>query len=169
MLKAIADVNEEKGDTMSDIIRKMYDKFKKYPAGKLMFSKAVGYTAPYTGSIGAQVEELKEGYARVRMADKRKVRNHLNSIHAIAMMNLAEVTSGLAFLYGVPPKTRAILTGLSIDYLKKGRGTLTAECHCEVPATNERKEYQISVHVKDSAQDIVAKATAKWLVGPEKA
>ena len=81
-------------------------------------------------------------------------------------MNLAEAASGLAFVYGLPPQTRAILTGLSIDYLKKARGTLVAECTCDPPATNQRQEVEIEVITRDASGEIVTRARAKWLVGP---
>lgn len=122
--------------------------------------------APYTGTIRPRVEELREGYARVSMRDRRGVRNHLSSVHAIAMMNLAEVSSGLALLYALPDDARAILTGLSIEYQKKGRGTLTAEALVQVPASNERREYEFDSVIRDAAGDTVATATARWLVGP---
>ena len=61
---------------------------------------------------------------------------------------------------------RGILTGLSIQYLKKGRGTLTAECQCEVEASNEKRQIEITAVIKDTAGDEVATATAHWLVGP---
>lgn len=148
------------------ILRDTWDRLKSLPGGKRAFSKIVGTLAPYTGSISPEVLELERGYARVQMRDRRGVRNHLSSIHAVALMNLAEASSGLAFVYGLPPKTRAILTGLSIDYLKKARGTLTAECRCDPPTTNERQEVEIDVITRDASGEIVTRARAKWLVGP---
>ena len=94
------------------------------------------------------------------------MRNHLRSVHAIALMNLAEVTSGLALTYALPADARAILTGLSIDFLKKARGTLTAEAALEPPQTSERQEYEFESRIRDEVGDVVAIARARWLVGP---
>lgn len=148
------------------ILRTTWDRLKYIPKGGFIFGRLVGRMAPYTGTIKPEVISLERGHARVQMRDRKSVRNHLNSVHAIALMNLAEVSSGLAFTYSLPPNTRAILTGLEIEYLKKARGTLTAECFCAPPKTNERAEYELEVTTKDSDGDIVTRAQAKWLVGP---
>lgn len=136
------------------------------PGRSLLFGLFIRRIVPYTGTVRPRVIELRPGYARIRMRDRRGVRNHLNSIHALAIANLAEFTTGLAFVAGLPPDARAILTGLSIEFLKKGRGVLTAECTAEVADASERRPYACAVVVRDAAGDVVARATTHWLVGP---
>lgn len=147
-------------------IREMWRRTRGVPGGDRLFSMLLGRMVPYTGTISPRVEALADGYARVSMRDRRRLRNHLGSLHAVAVMNLAEVTGGLALNYGLPPDARAILTGLSIEYLKKARGTLIAEASIQIPASSERREYQFESVVRDAENEVVARAEARWLVGP---
>lgn len=138
----------------------------RWPGGRLLFSLALGWMAPYTGSIRPRVVALEPGFARVEMRDRRAVRNPFRSVHAIALMNLAEAASGLAMLSGLPEDARAIITKLSIRYEKKARGRLAAEARVEVPPTRERAEHVFESIVTNAAGEVVARAEATWLVGP---
>lgn len=139
-----------------------------WPGGRWLFSTIVGRTAPYTGTIGARIVELRPGFVRAQMRDRRIVRNHLKSVHAVALVNLAEVASGLAMLTGLPPTLRAIVVGLSIDYVKKARGMLTAESTVVLPEITDSREIQVHATVRDAGGDEVARATVRWLVGPSR-
>lgn len=136
------------------------------PGGKRMFSMLIGQMAPYTGTVGARAEELGPGYARWSLRDRRKIRNHLNSIHAVALVNFAEVTSGTAMMMSLPTNVRGIVRGISIEYVKKARGTLIAECRCTVPTVTGDTNLDVHAVIRDSAGDVVARATVTWLLSP---
>lgn len=151
----------------------MWARLSPWPGGRWLFSVLFGFMVPYTGTIGARVVELRPGYARMVLSDRRSVRNHLNSIHAIALANLAEATSGLAMTMGLPDDARAIVTGLSVEYFKKARGTLTAECTVTYPPSEDGRwhvtseiELPVIAEVRNTAGELVARATALWRVGP---
>jgi acyl-coenzyme A thioesterase PaaI-like protein len=149
-----------------DLLVSAWKAAQRVPGGKALFSKAIGRVAPYTGSIGATVVSLRAGFARVELRDRRAVRNHLGSVHAIALANFAEKTTGLAMLSGLPENTRGILSGLTMEYLKKGRGTLVAECTAPRVTTNETARYEVVGEIRDGAGLLVARGTATWQVGP---
>ena len=150
------------------IIRKQWETWSGRPGGKKVFSFLLGRVVPYTGSMGATVEELRPGYARATLRDRRRVRNHLRSVHAIALMNLAELSTGLALNFALPAEARSILKGLSIEYHKKARGTLTAEATAPVLQSSEERDLQVETQIRDGEGEVVATARAHWLVGPRK-
>lgn len=144
-------------------------RFQRVPGGTRLFSAIIGFMVPYTGTIGPRIDEVEPGYARTSFRDRRKVRNHLKSVHAIAMINLAELTCSLA-LSSVQPKTgRWIVTGMTIEYVKKARGRISAECRAPKVDWTKNEEHVGEVVLKDSHGDVVAVAHTKWKTGPTEA
>ncbi|HHO50686.1 MAG TPA: DUF4442 domain-containing protein [Deltaproteobacteria bacterium] len=155
-------------DAPGNLIRTMWDRLHRLPGGRTVFSRLIGLTAPYTGTISAKVEELEIGRARVTMRDRRGVRNHLRSVHAVALANLAELTGNVALAYSMPDDARFIVAGMELDYVKKARGTIVGTCSCPVPEDSARREYRVVVLLSDTSGDEVVRAALRTLVGPKR-
>ncbi|MBT9557357.1 MAG: DUF4442 domain-containing protein [Myxococcales bacterium] len=145
-------------------IAQLWSWLKSVPGGGRIFFKLIGQIAPYTGTIDGEVKSLGTGHAEVVLFDQRGSRNHLNSLHAIALMNLGEVATGLTMLYVVDGAGRGIITTLKMDYLKKARGPITATCDAAIPTQPGRHDVTLEAFLRDESGDVVAKATANWRV-----
>jgi acyl-coenzyme A thioesterase PaaI-like protein len=133
------------------------------PGGAWLFSRMLGRMAPYTGSMGAKVVLLEPGRAQVELRDRRRVRNHLRSVHAIALANLGELASGLAATAAMPAGVRGIPTAIRVDYLKKARGRLTATGLAALPPVEEAgTSAEVRADIADADGVIVATVVVEW-------
>ena len=159
-------MTEVNSDSAPNAVMRWWSNCGKLPAGLYLFSLALGLYIPYTRTIGARVVELRPGYARIELADRRRVRNHLNSIHAIAMTNLGELTTGLAVFSATSAEMRGILTNIQTEYSKKARGRLVAEAEYRLPAAiADDTPCEVEAVIRDADGDTVAIVRATWLIG----
>lgn len=147
-------------------LRTLWARLAPLPGGRWLFNRLFGMIVPYTGALGATIVELEPGHVRAQLRDRRRVRNHLRSIHAIAMTNLGEMTTGLALLGAMPETVRGILVGIETQYTKKARGRLEAECRCEIPEVTGTVERLVEAEIRDAAGDVVAVVHARWRLSP---
>lgn len=135
--------------------------------GRWLFSRMIALLIPYTGTVSPHVNRLTPGFAEVFLNDKRRHRNHLRSIHALALANLGEVTTGLALHFLLSPGQRAILTNLNVEYLKKARGKIYARAKIDAAHIGEGS-HEVLANLYDTHGVIVASIKATWLVGGSK-
>jgi acyl-coenzyme A thioesterase PaaI-like protein len=167
MKNFLAKFDLSKFTSPSALINSAWPKLQKIPGGNVFFSKLVGQAIPYTGSISPIIEKIEDGSAVVTLRDKRAVRNHLDSIHAIALANVGEFTTGLSLISQLNDKSKAILISIGVEYLKKARGDLTAEADSEIPVNiNKDTDFKIIANIKNLQNEIVCKVTATWRVRP---
>ena len=100
----------------------LFDLYK--AAGNTQFSNKICEIVPYFATIDPQFVDLRPGYSEVTMPNTRKVHNHLGTVHAIAMCNLAEIAAGLMTDVSIPDSCRWIPTGMNVKYLAKAKSDL---------------------------------------------
>lgn len=156
-----------KHDSPGATLLRSWRRMRRWPLGTRLFTWLVGRMAPYTGSMGAVIREIEPGYARITLRDRRAVRNHLESVHAVALANLGELATGLAVTTGMPRTVRGIPVRLCATYLKKARGTITAECRSAPRGgLTEPTDHRALAQLRDGDGDVVAEVEAVWRLGP---
>ena len=139
------------------------------PAGKWIFSRLLCFKAPYFSSIRPYFNELRPEYAVVRISKRRAVQNHIGTVHAIAMCNMAELAGGSMTEVTVPPTHRWIPKGMTVEYLKKANTDLVAIATPEGKADwSVAGEYLVKVEVQDKQAETVFRAIITMWVSPKK-
>jgi acyl-coenzyme A thioesterase PaaI-like protein len=101
----------------------------------------------------------------VRIARRRRVKNHLGTVHAIAMANMCELAAGLATEVTLPADLRWIPKGMTIEYLKKAATDLRAVCQLsEKPQWRDGLEVTMPVLVLDASDTPVVRAHIRMWV-----
>lgn len=133
----------------------LFNRLKSLPGGTRLFSIGVCKIAPYFGSISPHVEELRSGYARVSMRKQRKVENHIRSVHAVAMCNMAELAGGLMTDASVAEGVSWIPVGMTVEYRKKAGSDLVAVAKGDDIDWHTNGNIVVPIEITDSKQNLV--------------
>ncbi len=142
---------------------KLYNQLSKFPLGHFIFSRGLTFKVPYFSTITPLVRDLSPGLCNVEIKDRRKVRNHLGTINAGAMCTLSELTGGLAVQVSIPSGLRWIPKEMTVQYLKKAKGRLTAICSFD-PKVLLPGDINIPLEIRDVSGDTVLKANIKFYI-----
>jgi uncharacterized protein (TIGR00369 family) len=145
-----------------------WERLESKPLGKTIFSRAICFKAPYFATIAPRFEELRPGYARVSMKKRRAVTNHIGTVHAIAMCNLAELAAGTLTEVSIPESMRWLPKGMTVEYLKKSSGGIHAVATLPEVAEGPGRDVPAVVEMKDDAGELVCRATITMWVSPRR-
>lgn len=147
----------------------IWKKLQSKPGGKWAFSKLICRKAPYFGSIKPLFDELRPEFCKIHIKKRRPVLNHIGTVHAIAMCNMAEVAGGIMTEVTVPSTHRWIPIGMTVQYLKKAETDLYAVATPTATMNlTEASEYIVKADVLDKNDTVVFTADITMWVSPKK-
>jgi len=152
---------------MSKILN-IYNKFNRLPMGNVLFSKALCLKAPYFRSIKPVFTRLESGFGELTIKNRRRVQNHLKSVHAIAMCNMCELVGGSVIEATLPSHLRWIPKEMNVQYLKMAKTDLTASCRLEGIEWKDSMDLPLTVDVKDENGVVVLRAVITMYISLKK-
>jgi uncharacterized protein (TIGR00369 family) len=154
--------------TTTNQVLSLWQKLETKPLGKTIFSKIICWKAPYFATIKPRFEEMRPGFSRVSMPKRRAVHNHIQTVHAIALCNLAEIGAGTMMEASLSRNMRWLPRGMNVQYLKKAETDVEATCVAADIADGPARDVVVRVEIKDRAGNLVTTADITMYVSPKK-
>lgn len=155
---------------LSTIVEKLERK-PRWIRGRLL-DYALGSTIKFVGTAGLHCEKLTQKQAIFTLKNRKKVRNHIGTIHAAATSLVAETASGLVLGMNIPDDKVPVLKTMHVDYVKRSTGALTAvakisEQQVEQLHLQDKGEMNVLVTVTDDANAEPVKCVMTWAWTPK--
>ncbi|MCD9027515.1 DUF4442 domain-containing protein [Luteimonas sp. BDR2-5] len=151
---------------MAAPLQRLHDRLARWPCGTWLFTRLVCLKAPYFASIRPRVTALRAGHGEATMRHRRSVTNHIGTVHAIALCNLAELIGGLTIDVSLPASMRWIPRGMTVEYLKKATGTMHATATPAFAPQIADAGYALPVQVlirNDDGETVLRADIAMWV------
>lgn len=104
----------------------LYRRTANWPGGRWLFSTIFARKAPYFASIRPVVTELRPNFCEVRFRKRRRVENHIGTVHVIAIANALEMAMGGLAEATIPKHLRWIPKGMELEYTAKATSDIRA-------------------------------------------
>ena len=95
------------------------------PGGERVFSFLFSRKAPYFATIRPRFTVVEPNHAELVIRKRRRVHNHLGTVHAIALCNGLEAAMGALAEASIPAGMRWIPKGMEVAYTAKADSDVT--------------------------------------------
>ncbi|MGO1167715.1 MAG: hotdog fold domain-containing protein [Janibacter sp.] len=97
----------------------LYQRITRFPGGQRIFSLLYSLKAPYFATVRPQIRTVRPNYAELSIRNRKRVHNHIGTLHAIAVCNGLEAAMGLLAEATCPSDKRWLPRGMQVSYLAK--------------------------------------------------
>lgn len=94
------------------------------PARVRALSMFFGRMVPFTGTAGIRIEELTGQRCVISLVNRRRVRNHIGGVHAVASLLIAESATGFMVGMNVPDDRVPVIKTVKAEFVKRASGDM---------------------------------------------
>ncbi len=139
-------------------VLKIYHKTLRWPFGRQLFSAFAARQAPYFKTVSPLVTVLEPNKCEVLVKKRKRVQNHIGTMHIIAIANGLEMAMGFMAEASIPKHLRWIPKGMELTYPNKGATDIL--CTATVPAEGwVAGDLPVKVEAVDSNGTVVVEGT----------
>ena len=119
------------------------------------------------GTSGIRIESLTQTNAKLSLANKRKIQNHIGGLHACSMALAAESATGILVGMNVPDSHLPLIKQMKVDFIRRCEGdirceaTLSDEDYKRIN-TEDKGEVWVPCKVEDESGKEPIKAHMLW-------
>lgn len=154
---------------MSQVLT-MWTKASALPLGDRVFSLLFAQKAPYFASIRPRFLTIEPNHAELLIPKRRRVHNHLGTVHAIALCNGLEAAMGALAEATIPPDKRWIPKGMEVAYTAKATSDIRCVAETDPEQWSEAAlpepggEVPVRVHgVRDDGSIVIEGVIRLWV------
>jgi len=124
-------------------------------------------TVKYANTSNVTLLSVTNNEARLTIANKKKVQNHIGGVHAVAAALLSESATGIVFGMNVPDSHIPLLKSMTVNYNRRMKGALTAVARLTdeqiaLIASSDKGEMQVPVIVTDESGQEPIEVLMDW-------
>lgn len=140
------------GNKLSRIVNKI--NLLPSPARVRALSMFFGRMVPFTGTAGIRIEELTGQRCVISLANRRRVRNHIGGVHAVASLLIAESATGFMVGMNVPDDWVPVIKTVKAEFVKRASGDMRvvaslSDAQVRLIRETEKGETSVPVEIQD--------------------
>lgn len=157
------------------MLQKVYAQVDKLPAAlkAKAFTVIFGRAVKYFRTSGLRFEWIEPNHSIVVIKNRKYVQNHIGTVHAVAMIMIAESATGALVGLNVSGNAVPVIKRMEVDYRKRASGDMRAEAmltpeQITMMQTEERGEVDVAVTITDAENKEPIFVRAVWAWTPKR-
>ena len=157
------------------MLQKVYAQVDKLPtplktrAFTLLFGRAVKYFK----TSGLKFEWIEPNHSIVVIKNRPYVQNHIGTVHAVAMIMIAESATGALVGLNVPANAIPVIKRMEVEFQRRTQGAMRAEARLSTDQVGQiraeaKGELLVPVRVTDESGEAPIECRMLWAWVPRK-